>query len=102
MGEVNKLISSGSFREPTLPPGMDKMHNLGSMIPSNEPNYVIDKLWYTSNGSYMYAVVTDLHKEQLYILSRLPNPPLCHYDMIMNHVVQNYDRDRLVQTPHYH
>lgn len=49
----------------------------------------------------MYAVVTDSKRQTLYVLSRKPNPPLEEYNIIMRYVISNYDRDRLVQTPHF-
>lgn len=70
-------------------------------IKINSPNYVIDKIWYNNNGDYIFAVVTDPKLESLYVLSRYPNPSLIAYNEIMKYVVAKYDRDRLVQTPHF-
>lgn len=85
--EVNMLEKTGEFKPPT--------------IKNDDVNYVIDKIWMNEKGHYIYAVVTDLKKESLYILSRFKQPCLSHYTMIMNYVIDHYDRDRLVQTPHY-
>ena len=66
------------------------------------PNYVIDKLWINDDETnYIFAIVTDPNRQSLYVLSRCKNPPLVAYNQIMSHVLANYDRDRLVQTPHF-
>ncbi len=87
--EVNNLTNSLEFKVPE------------KYLDKNLPNYVVDKLWLNDKDCYMYAVVTDSTKQSLYVLSRSPNPSLCDYNMIMQYVVSNYDRDRLVQTPHF-
>jgi len=48
-----------------------------------------------------FAVVTDCKKESLYVLSRCAWPNLTYYAEVMCYVVNNYDRDRLVQVTHY-
>lgn len=88
MPEVNKLTNSGQFKPDQL-------------TDSNVANYVIDRVWVNKLGSYIYAVVTDAKHDSLYVLSRFSNPDLAAYNEIMNYVVANYDRDRLVQTPHF-
>jgi len=91
--EIAKLTKSMEFKSPEQFGTVDNDKSL--------PNYVIDNIWENNNnGCYMYAVVTDLKKESLYVLSRSPNPPLEEYNLIMQYVVANYNRDRLVQTPH--
>lgn len=65
------------------------------------PNYMIDKIWTGSDGSYQFAVVTNDTKSTLYVLSRSPNPSLTNYGVIMKYVCDNFNRDLLVQTPHY-
>ena len=94
--EVNNLTRSSQFMTP-------EQFNKGpmNMDGKSQPNYVIDNIWVNNYGCYMYAVVTDSKKQSLYVLSRNSNPPLEEYNMIMQHVVKNYDRDRLVQTPHF-
>jgi lipocalin len=89
--EINNLTDSKEFMKPSMMINNDK----------NQPNYVIDCLWQDDRGCYMYSVVTDPNKQSLYVLSRMPNPPLSEYNCIMQYVIANYDRDRLVQTPHY-
>lgn len=86
--EIANIVNSGEFKKPEF-------------LDDKSPNYVIDKIWENCNGCYVYAIVTDPKKQTLYVLSRTPTPPLCDYNMIMEHVVANYDRDKLVQTPHY-
>lgn len=90
-GEIDNLTKSKEFMSP---------QNF-NMIDKSLPNYVIDNIWLNNKGCYMYAVVTDSKKQTLYVLSRTPNPPLKEYNMIMQYVISNYDRDRLVQTPHF-
>lgn len=73
-----------------------------SSFVNQDPNYIIDKLYVNEYGDYIFAIVTDSDKKTLYVLSRLSNPPLYLYNMLMEYVVQNYDIDRLVQVPHFH
>lgn len=87
--EINKLQQSGQFEVPKFKTN------------SSEPNYIIDHLWLNRNNEYIFAVVTDLNKNSLYVLSRTPYPTLEEYNTIMNYVVKNFNRDKLVQTPHY-
>lgn len=65
------------------------------------PNYVIENIWLNCNGDYIFAIVTDSKRESLYILSRYKHPSLIAYNQIMDYVINNFDRDRLVQTPHF-
>jgi len=88
MPELENLAKTGQFKPANIPI-------------SNEPNYVIDHIWIDKKGNYQYAIVTDLNKNSLYVLSRTSSPPLNDYNKIIKYVVQYYDRDRLVQTPHY-
>ena len=87
MPEVSKLAMSGEFKPPSF-----------EMV---TPNYVIDRLWTDVHGNYVFAVVTDAKKQSLYVLSRCAWPSLAHYAEVMCYVVNNYDRDRLVQVTHY-
>lgn len=89
MPEVDKLTSSGEFNK-FMP-----------MSNENEANYVIDRIWTNCYGEYIFAVVTDLRRESMYILSRYAHPSLISYNELMEYVVKNYNRDRLVQTPHF-
>jgi lipocalin len=101
-----KLIEDFVLRVDFQQPEVDNLAKTGQFKPANipmstEPNYVIDHIWTDKYNNYQYAVVTDMHKQSLYVLSRTAHPPLNDYNKIMNYVVQHYDRDRLVQTPHY-
>lgn len=89
--EVSKLALTQEFNPSVADLMMDR----------SKPNYVINKLWLNAQGDYIYAVVTDPKKETLYVLSRYKHPSLIAYNAIMEYVVDNYDRDRLVQTPHF-
>lgn len=90
MPEVSKLTGSGQFSS-------------GGTInlDPNSPNYVIQKIWSDANGQYLFAVVTDPTLQSLYVLSRFPRPSVSAYNKIMAYVVEHFDRDRLVQTPHF-
>lgn len=85
--EVFKLQMSQEFTQPFI-----------NSMPG--PNYIIDAIWLNKYGEYIFAVVTDPLKQSLYVLSRYPRPSRIAYDQIMSYVISNYDRDRLVQTPH--
>lgn len=93
MPEVAKLQASGQFIKG--PPTGTQFSN------PNFANYVIEKIWANKRGDYLFAVVTDEKRESLYVLSRYKNPPLCIYNKIMKYIIDNFDRDRLVQTPHF-
>lgn len=88
ISEVMKLGQSGEFQ------------NFKPKI-SNLPNYVVDRVWTNKYGEYIFAVVTDTLQQSLYVLSRFNHPSLIAYNEIFSYVVSNYDRDRLVQTPHF-
>lgn len=93
--EVAKLQMSNQFR--SIPEEQLRM-----MQNPNMPNYIIDKIWLNQYGEYIFAVVTDPTKSSLYVLSRYKHPSLVAYNEIMSYVIANYNRDRLVQTPHFH
>lgn len=93
--EITNLTDSKEFITP------ERVNNSSVVDNKSEANYVIDNILVNNNGCYMYAVVTDSKKQTLYVLSRTPNPPIEEYNIIMQYVVKNFDRDRLVQTPHF-
>jgi len=102
-----KQVSNYSFRVDFEMPEIAKLGKTGQFnikniktINKNEPNYIINHLWLDNNDDYIYAVVTDLTKNALYVLSRTPNPLLIEYNIIMKYVIAHFDRDKLVQTPH--
>jgi len=92
--EINDLTQSSQFMTP-------EQFGQKFMDDKSQPNYVIDNIWVNCDDCYMYAVVTDPKKESLYVLSRQANPPVEEYNIIMQYVIKNYNRDRLVQTPHF-
>jgi lipocalin len=94
--ESEKLNQSGQFNMADIPPEV-----LNNLMTNTGPNYVIDRIWTNCSGQYVFAVVTDPPRQSLYILSRYCHPSLTAYNEIMAYVVANYDRDRLVQTPHF-
>lgn len=65
-------------------------------------NYVIDKVWTNCTDQYIFAVVTNPERNQLFVLSRYPNPSFAAYTQIMKYVSANYDRDLLIAVPHFH
>lgn len=84
--EIDKLLKSGEFNyENNSPPGI---------------NYVVYEI-ICKKGKYEYSIVTDPKMNSLFVLSRTPNPPLNEYNSLMKYVIQNFDRNRLVQTPHF-
>lgn len=89
--EIDNLTNSNQFRVPQQSEFIDEC----------QANYVIDNIWVNCHGCYRYAVVTDDNKQSLYVLSRTPHPSLEEYNILMQYIVANYDRDRLVQTPHF-
>lgn len=96
--EVANLAASQQFNVPNMNyPGTAAGWTNNQL----QPNYVIDRVWLNSRGDYIFAVVTDPTKNSFYLLSRSSHPSLGAYNELMTYVVANYDRDRLVQTPHY-
>ena len=108
-GSAN-LIGPGLFHVKFPIPEISKISNSPEFkinIPTTEyfnpliPNYAIDTLWTNAQGDYIFAVVTDLNHNSLYVLSRFKHPCLKSYSDIMNYVISKFDRDRLVQTPQF-
>jgi lipocalin len=93
--EVEKLVATHQFVKPS------ETQKFKMMCEKDCPNYVIDRIWTNKYGEYVYAVVTDPYKQSLYLLSRVKNPPLQVYNELMQYITCNFNRDRLVQTPHY-
>lgn len=71
------------------------------MFESSRPNYIIRGIMYDSNGDYMFSIVTNMDDSMLWVLSRTPNPPKFHYDILMEYMSDNFDRKKIVQTPHF-
>ncbi len=90
MSEVNKLINTKEFNINNV--------NINNI---NNANYVIDRLWLNQYGEYIFAVVTDEDRQSLYVLSRYKHPSLIAYNEVMAYVIKNFNRDLLVQTPHF-
>lgn len=93
--EIAKLANSHQFNVPQFSLPQSQVQS------QSEINYVIDRIWVNRYGQYIFAVVTDPARQSLYLLSRYPNPSLVAYNEIMAYIIANYDRDRLVQTPHF-
>lgn len=98
--DINNLKQSTQFNIPSSKGNQQRSLPFGGDQRSL-PNYVIEKIWTNCYGQYIFAVVTDPQHESLYVLSRYPHPSLIAYNQIMEYVVENFDRNRLVQTPHY-
>lgn len=101
-----KYLGEASLRVDFPIPEVVKLQKSGQFSGSSArditgPNYVVDKIWTNNCNEYIFAVVTDPSKQSLYVLSRTPTPSLQAYTQIMEYVLANFDRDRLVQTPHY-
>ena len=89
MPEVKNLVNSGQFKP------------FQGELDRSMPNYVVDKIWTNHLGEYICAIVTDPSRQSFYLLCRYPNPSLQLYNDVMAYVIANFDRDRLVQTPHF-
>lgn len=87
--EIANLVNTGQFNQ------YQQLSN------DDEPNYVIDKIWTNKYDEYVFAIVTDNKRNSLYLLSRYQHPNLTDYNDLMTYIIDYYDRDRLVQTPHY-
>ncbi len=89
--EVDKLLNTING---------DLSHN-DIHIDENYANYVIDHIWVNYDGDYIFAVVTDQDYNSLYVLSRYKHPSLYAYNEVIDYVVEHYDKNKLVATPHY-
>lgn len=89
--EVVKLEMSGQFG--MKPPEMDQE--------DVTPNYIVKTTMSSQDGSYMFAIVVNSDESMLWVLSRTPEPSKIYYDYLMKHMVENYDKRKLIQTPHY-
>lgn len=101
-----KEISNGKFRVDFDIKEVANVVNTGQFTQyqrnnDEEANYVIDKIWINKYEDYVFAVVTDNKRNALYLLSRHQHPTLADYNDLMTYISEHYDRDRLVQTPHY-
>ena len=67
---------------------------------SDKVNYVVDHLWLDENYNYLYAVVTNPERSSFFLLSRIPNPSVHYYTILMNYVLANFDGSRISQVPH--
>jgi len=65
-----------------------------------DPNYIIKTIFHDHNNDYMFSIVSD-SDDMLWVLSRIPNPPKAYYDILMRYMAENYDRKKLIQTPHF-
>jgi lipocalin len=99
--EVENLANSGQFKSPNIPSGFQGSSGFQDSNDSNYSNYVIDKIWVNECGDYIFAIVTDSSQQSLYVLSRYKHPALTAYNELMVYIITKYDRDRLVQTPHF-
>lgn len=103
---TGKLVDDYQLRVDFAPVEVTKLAKTGQFKPKTTeitgPNYVIYKLWLDEEENYIYAVVSDPNKTSLYVLSRTPSPPLEDYNVIMTYIINNFDRDKLVQTPHFY
>jgi apolipoprotein D and lipocalin family protein len=89
--EIAKLVQSGEFTGP-----------MPALIQDpTQPNYVVDRIWTNCHGEYIFAVVTDPQRQSLYVLSRYQHPSRLAYSQVMDYVTTHFDRDRLVQVPHF-
>lgn len=83
---------------------LSKKPGFGQPVPEIEdpsyPNYVIDRIWYNSQGYYSMAVVTDQDRQGLYLLSRTPDPTSKQLNIIKTYVADTFGLEGLVWTAH--
>jgi lipocalin len=103
----NSTISEGEQRESIGQarildgPGINLMVDFPELSDDPTPNYIIDRLWIDERGNYLFSVVTNANRNSLYVLSRYRRPSLSAYIELMEYVLTNYDRTKIIQTPHY-
>jgi len=103
------LLTDNGFWVNFAPKEIASLQQSGEFIHLDHPiditphiNYVVEKLWTNQFGEYIFAVVTDDKHDSLYLLSRYPHPSLISYNELISYVIDHFDRDRLVQTPHFY
>lgn len=67
---------------------------------TTDANYVIQKLW-KLNGKYIWSIVTNSDKSQLYVLSRKRNPSLKQVNRVFAYLKKNFDMNKIVMTGQY-
>ena len=102
-------ISSKEFRVDFLPSDVAKFIRGGAkagggMRPppqTDEPNYIIRRIFTDKDGKYSFAVVTDANADSVWLLSREQFPSRRDYARVMKYVNHHYDRSKFILTPHY-
>lgn len=98
-------LYNNHFRVNFLTTEIDKLLNTinedDKIKDENYANYVIDHIWVNYDGEYIFAIVTDQDHQSLYILSRYKHPSLYAYNEVIDYVIEHYDKNKLVATPHY-
>lgn len=64
---------------------------------STQINYVINKI-FTLKGNYEISIVSNPEKTSLFVLSRTKQLPLDTYGLLVKHLRQKYDMNKIVQT----
>lgn len=100
MGQIRHL-GDNKFKVEFSTEEVIKLKNTKQFVPQDEANYVVEMIFTNVFDEYVFVVVTDLYRDSLYVLSRYQKPSLEAYKQIMDYVIANYDRNRLVQTPHF-
>jgi lipocalin len=101
-----KYLGGSSFRVDFPMPERMKIEKSGEFAPNipdmdpNTPNYIIRHIFNGPKGDYMFVIVTNHDNSMLWVLSRVSNPPLTYYHSLMEYMVANYDKRKLIQTPH--
>lgn len=105
---TGRFLGEASFRVDFPMPEVENVNSKygypsqsNQQTPSSEPNYQIVKLWACSCGDYVFSLVTDPKRESMYLLSRNPKPDLELFGEITKYITANFDRERVVFTPHY-
>lgn len=67
----------------------------------SKPNYIIQRIWLDDEHAYSFAVVTNMERDALWMLSRKKRPSLAHYEEVLKFVSDHYDSAKFILTPHY-
>lgn len=94
-----KYLGDSAFRVDFPQPEIAKYPNASFGPPG--PNYIVDKIFTNCEGDYIFAIVTDPTKQNLYVLSRYQHPSVSAYTQIMYYITTNYDIEKIYQIPHF-
>lgn len=94
---VGKIYPSPFYAIPPISVSFGDPNYQGQQYKTDSINYIIDKIWVTK-GKYSLAVVTNLDKTSLFVLSRTKKLSKTVYSELTKYLRENYNVERMVPT----